>query len=220
MSIIATLLHLMKKHMRNPFNDLSKLHLLAVLVLGLFIWSCDEDEPAKEDTPELITKVTLTFTPDGGGAPIIVTATDPDNIGSQDIVADKAISLKPNTTYSLSITLVNGLADPADEDYNITNEIEEEGDEHLFYFGWTGGFSNPEGDGNIDNRADAVRYGDVDENGLPLGLITTWTTAATVTSAKTFTILLKHQPNLKSATSTSQDGETDMNLEFDLEIVG
>lgn len=205
--------------MRNPLKDLSKLRLLLVLVLASFVWSCDEDEPEKEDTPELITKVTLTFTPDGGGTPIIVTATDPDNIGSQDIVADKPISLKLNTTYSLSITLVNGLADPADEDYNITNEVLEEADEHMFFFAWTGGFNNPEGDGNIDNRADVVRYEDVDEDGLPVGLTTTWTTTTVVTTGKTFTILLKHQPDLKSATSTSEDGETDVNLEFGLEIV-
>lgn len=205
--------------MRSPFNNLSKLYLLIMLVLGLFVLSCDEDEPAKEDTPELITKVTLTFTPEGGGTPIEVTATDPDNIGSQDIVADGPISLKLNTTYSLAITLINGLADPTEEDYNITNEVLEEADEHMFFFAWTGGFSNPEGDGNIDNRADIVRYEDVDEDGLPIGLTTTWTTTTAVTTAKTFTILLKHQPGLKSATSTSQDGETDVNLEFDLEIV-
>lgn len=205
--------------MRNSMIDLNKLPLFVVLVLGSLVWSCDEDEPEKEDTPELITKITLTFTPVGGGSPVVVTATDPDNIGSQDIVADGPISLKPNTTYSLGITLINGLADPADEDYNITNEVLEEADEHMFFFAWTGGFNNPEGDGNIDNRADVVRYGDADENGLPLGLTTTWTTVGAVTTAKSFTILLKHQPDLKSATSTSQDGETDVNLEFDLEIV-
>lgn len=204
--------------MKNTFSDLSKLHLLMVLVLGSFAWSCDEDEPEKEDTPELITKVTLTFTPDGGGTPVVVTATDPDNIGSRDIVADGPISLKLNTTYSLSITLLNELADPADEDYNITNEILDDADEHMFFFAWTGGFANPEGDGNIDNRADVVRYDDVDEEGLPLGLKTTWTTAAAETAAKTFTVLLKHQPDLKSATSTAQDGETDVNIEFELEI--
>jgi hypothetical protein len=203
--------------MKNPLNDLSKL--LLVLVLGSFVWSCDEDEPQKEDTPELITKVTLTFTPEGGGTTVVVTTKDPDNIGSKDIVADGPISLKLNTTYSLAITLINGLADPADEDYNITNEVLEEADEHMFFFAWTGGFSNPEGDGNIDNRADIVRYEDADENGLPIGLATIWTTASIVATGNTFTILLKHQPDLKSATSTSEDGETDVNLEFDLEIV-
>ena len=203
--------------MKNSFFKKSKFYVLILLLLGSVMVSCDEDEPAKEDTPELITKVTLTFTPTTG-EPIVVTAEDPDNIGSQDIVTSP-IALKINTTYTLSISLINGLADPGDEAYDIGKEVEEEGDEHMFFFSWTGGFSSPEGDGNIDNRSDAVVYGDEDVNGLPLGLITTWTTGTEASTENTFRIVLKHQPDLKSTTSTTQDGETDMDLEFDLTII-
>lgn len=205
--------------MKKLFSKLVKLPALVFVGLSCFIGSCDEEEPAKEDTPELISKVTLTFTPTGGGTPLVITATDPDNIGPQDIVADNAISLKVNTTYSLSISLFNELIDPTDDGYNVTNEVAEEADEHLFFFAWTGGFSNPAGDGNVDNRADAVVYLDEDSQGLPLGLSTSWTTTTEVALEKTFRILLKHQPDLKSATSTSQEGETDINLTFDLEVI-
>ncbi len=206
--------------MKISFLNFSNLHTLIILIVSVVAWSCDEDEPAREDTPELVTKVTLTFTPSIGGSPVIVTATDPDNIGPQDIVADAPIALKLNTTYLLSISLINELADPLDDDYDIANEVLQEAGEHLFCFSWTGNsFSNPEGNGNIDNRADPIRYEDEDENGLPLGLSTTWTTATQVISAQTFRLVLKHQPGVKSATSTAQEGETDVDLEFELEII-
>lgn len=206
--------------MKTSFLNFSNLPTLIILIVSVFAWSCDEDEPEREDTPELVTKVTLTFTPSAGGSPVVVTATDPDNIGPQDIVADAPIALKLNTTYLLSISLINELAEPLDDDYDIANEVLQEADEHLFYFSWTGNsFSSPAGNGNIDNRSDPVRYEDEDVNGLPLGLSTTWTTASQVISAQTFRLVLKHQPDLKTSTSTAQEGETDVDLEFDLEII-
>lgn len=183
---------------------------------------CDSEDPQKEDVPELITKVTLTFVPTTG-APVIATATDPDGEGVQSIKTDGTITLLKGTTYVLMIHLINGLAQPTDAAYNITSEVEEEGDEHMFFFGWTGDtFSNPSGNGNIDARPDAVNYtsgtNSKDENGLPLGLTTTWTTADVAKSGATFHILLKHQPGLKTATSTSNEGETDLDITFQLAV--
>ena len=100
--------------------------------------------------------------------------------------------------------------------------VEEEADEHQFFFEWTDGvFSNPTGNGNIDNKSDPVNYGSsVDSNGLPLGLTTSWTTSTTATTGtKSFRILLKHQPEIKSATSTSADGESDLDLSFTISIL-
>ncbi|KXK24647.1 MAG: hypothetical protein UZ12_BCD005001928 [Bacteroidetes bacterium OLB12] len=114
--------------------------------------------------------------------------------------------------------MINGLANPADPAYNITEEVEEESDEHLFFFAWTNNtFSDPAGDGNIDNRSDAVNYNDTDANGLPVGLSTTWTTTD-VSASGTFRVILKHQPNLKSATSTATMGESDVDLTFTLNV--
>jgi hypothetical protein len=183
---------------------------------------CDNDDPKKEDVPELITKVTLTFTPTTG-APVVVTATDPDGEGVQSIQTDGSITLVKSTTYILKISMINGLAQPTEAEYDITSEVEEEGDEHMFFFGWTGdAFSNPSGNGNIDARADVVNYtggeNSVDEKGLPLGLTTTWTTATLATSGSEFQLLLKHQPALKTSSSTSNDGETDLDVTFQLII--
>ena len=187
---------------------------------------CKENDPAKEDVPELITKATLTFTPNGGGAAVVVTATDPDGEGVQDIKVDGAINLSPTKTYVLSIELINGLAAPTAPEYNVTDEVEEEGDEHIFFFAWTNNtFSNPTGNGNVDARADAVNYSggtnSNDANGKPLGLTTTWTSATptgTSTLSGTFRVLLKHQPGLKTDTSDSNTGETDLDLTFPLNV--
>lgn len=183
-----------------------------------FLGGCDDDDPKKENTPELITEATLTFTPTGGGATVTVTATDPDGEGVQDLTVDGPINLVVNKTYTLSVELINGLADPSEEEYDITAEVEEEGDEHMFFFAWTNDvFSDPAGNGNVDNRTDDVNYNDEDDNGLPLGLSTSWTTVASAASG-TFRIMLKHQPDLKSASSTSATGESDMDLTFTINV--
>jgi hypothetical protein len=183
----------------------------------LLISGCDDDDPVKEDVPELITQVTLTFTPAAGGAAIMVTATDPDGEGVQDIQVDGPIDLAATQNYTLAITLINGLAQPADPEYNVTEEVEEEGDEHMFFFSWTNNvFSDPVGNGNIDSRPDVVNYEDEDTNGLPLGLETFWTTAGASTG--NFRVLLKHQPELKTVTSDSNTGETDVDVTFPINI--
>lgn len=195
-----------------------KLMSMALAIASVSVISgCDDDDPKKEDTPELITKATLTFTPSAGGAPVVVTATDPDGEGVQDITVDGPINLAAAKSYTLSIQLINELAAPTDAEYNITEEVEEEGDEHMFFFSWTNNvFNDPTGNGNIDNRNDDVNYDDEDANGLPLGLETFWTTG-TASSGK-FRIMLKHQPELKTASSTSSTGETDLDIEFTINV--
>jgi hypothetical protein len=187
----------------------------AITALG-FLTGCDDDDPKKEDTPELITKATLTFTP-SVGTPIVVTATDPDGEGIQDIRADGPINLAANKSYTLSITLLNELAQSTAPEYNITAEVEEEGVEHMFFFAWTNNvFNDPAGNGNVDNRSDDVNYEDKDANALPLGLKTFWTTAGV--SSGTFSVMLKHQPDLKSETSTSSMGETDLDISLTINV--
>ena len=205
--------------MNNPFLRKAKQVgcILAMISLGL-ISSCDNEDPAKQDVPEFISSVKLIFTPVGGGTAVSATATDPDGFGSGGITIDHPINLVNNVSYILTFEILNNLATPTDPEYNIGNEIEEEGVEHQFFFAWTNNvFSNPTGDGNIDNRSDPLNYNDEDANGLPIGLVTSWT-ATDVASSGTFKILLKHQPDLKSNTTTSTDGETDIDLTFDITV--
>ncbi len=194
--------------------------LIAVLIFGLS--GCDNNDPEKEDVPELITEVTLVFTTDRGSTTQTVTATDPDGEGVQDMVFGYPAELELDKTYTMKILLKNGLAEPGTEQYDVASEVAEEGEEHMFFFEWSPGiFSDPAGDGNFDTRADAVNYvggtDSNDANGLPLGLTTTWTTESEVETG-TLRIILKHQPGLKSTTSGSDVGETDLDITFHIVV--
>ncbi len=185
----------------------------------ILLTSCKNDDPEPENIPELITKVTLKFTPAGGGAEMIITATDPDGEGVQDIKVDGPINLIKGTQYTLSLDLINGLYKPGDAGYNITTEVEEEGEEHQFFFRFSDGiFSSPTGTGNIKDNAsstaESINYLDNDVSNIPIGISTSWTSSNTALMDKSFRVLLKHQPGIKSSTSTSLDGESDLDISF------
>ena len=194
---------------KNPVYFLMILSLLVISVLS----ACKDDEiPPAENEEEVITDVRLIFTPSGSDSPVVVTASDPDGEGPQDLQTKEDIVLEANTIYTLNIELENRIAGE-----DLTDEIMLEADEHLFFFGWTNDlFSSPSGDGNIDNRNDPVDYNDSDADKLPLGLSTSWTTAEE--GAGTFRIILKHQPDLKSETSSVQEGETDLDISWNITI--
>ena len=198
----------------------SAINLFLFAFVASVLFACDPDDPEKEDAPELITRVTLIFTPTDGNAAIEVSASDPDGEGVADILADNDIVLSGNKTYDLTVSLFNDLAGVNSPDYNIGNEVEEEGDEHLLLFGWMEGlFSTPSGNGNVDNRTDPVSYTDTDSKNLPLGLTTRWTTtAAGLPAAGTFRVILKHQPGQKTAISGNSVGETDLDVTFTITV--
>lgn len=188
-----------------------KFSILASLLIGILSFSAcsDDDAPPAENEEEVIDQVTLIFTPTGG-APLSYSA---EGAGGVNFTIP-TIMLDANTDYSLAIEVRNTA-----EGENITEEIEAEAEEHMFFFGWTDGlFASPAGDGNIGatSRDDAVNYADEDANGQPLGLSTTWTTANAATGE--FRLILKHQPGIKTATSTSNDGESDIDMVWDIEI--
>lgn len=196
-----------------------KLIFPVIICCSLILFSGCGDDPEPENVPELITKITLKFSPVGGGDLITITATDPDGEGVQDITVDGPINLVKNKQYTLAIELINGLYQQGEDGYDVSKEVEEEGDEHQFFFSFSEGvFSSPNGTGNIkDNASSAVgtiNYLDEDANGRPIGLNTSWTTASVGTTGKSFRVILKHQPDLKSTTSTSLDGESDLDITF------
>ena len=174
-----------------------------------------EEGHGHDDGEELITEVVLTFTPTAGGDAITATWLDADGEGVGNPTIED-ISLAANTAYEMSVTLRNTLEDPVE---NVTEEIAEEDDEHQFFFAFTADiFSDPMGDGNIDNASDPLNYNDEDANGNPVGLSTNWTTGAATSSAGTFQVVLKHQPDLKTATSDATVGGTDIDITFNINI--
>lgn len=185
-------------------------YLILLLFSTTFMIGCDDDAPEIENEEEVIAGVTLTFTPVSGGTPLSFTYTDPDGNGAQQ-PAITPIVLNANTPYRLDISLtgLNG------ED--ITAEVREEADEHMFFFGWSDPvFETPAGTGNIPSRTGTVNYTDSDSKNQPLGLTTLWATGDPATGK--FTTILKHQPNIKSGTSTVNDGETDLEIEWDITV--
>lgn len=207
--ILASLLH--KQDRMKIKNYL----LIGLIGTGFIFTQCsDDDVPPEENEEEVINEVTLTFTPIGGGTPVIATWIDADGEGTADPVLTE-IDLATATSYSLAITFENTLESPAED---ITEEVEKEGEEHQIFFSWSdAAFGDPAGEGNI-GASGTVNYDDEDNSGNPIGLETSWTTSANPVSDQSFRILLKHQPDIKTATSTSNDGETDIDITWTLNV--
>ena len=202
----------------NPFKNLQ---LLAILFSVITIIGCSNDDdvaPEEENEVEVFTDVTLVFTNTADVNDVVrASAQDPDGTGIQELQILDAITLASDTEYTLTYEILNAL-DPADIE-DIGDEILEEDNEHQFFFSFTENvFANPTGNGNIDAAADPINYNDADENGNPVGLSSTWTTSSTAFSGASFTVRLQHQPDVKTATSGSNDGDTDFALTFALNI--
>lgn len=186
-----------------------------ILLSGFALASCgDDDAPPIENIEEEITRVTARFTNVNDNSDVVTAVWfDADGEGSGAPLIDDII-LSPQTSYELELELENTLEDPAED---ISEEVREEDDEHMFFFEFTDNlFTDPDGDGNVDNRDDPVNYLDFDAGSLPLGLETSWDTGDLTRG--TLRIVLKHQPDIKSATSTVADGETDMDITFEVII--
>jgi hypothetical protein len=183
--------------------------LVPMALVALFAFnSCSSDDNAQPvNEEEVITTVTLTLTPVGGGTAVVLTSRDLDGDGPIAPVVTSIGSLIPTTTYIGSISLLNELTNPAD---NISLEVEEEGDEHQFFFSAGGGLTG------------TFTYSDADVNGLPIGLGFTFTAAANAVSGN-LTVILRHDLNKSAAGVAAGDianagGETDVEVVFPVNV--
>ena len=195
------------------------LRFLILLALAISVANCsdDDDVPPEEEELEVITDVALVFTNDSNSMDVVrATAQDPDGLGAMPLeVQTEPIILSANTSYTLTFEILNNLETPGED---IGEEILEEDDEHQFFFSFTAdAFTSPAGNGNIDNAGDPLDYDDMDDNNNPVGLSTSWATGTGVTGG-TFTVRLQHQPDIKTGDTGATDGESDINLTFNLEI--
>jgi hypothetical protein len=198
-------------------NYLKKYSLYTFLLAGILFTGCgDDDAPEPENELEVITDIKLIFTNDADATDVVeASAKDPDGIGVQELQILGALNLGVDKTYTLTFEIFNNLESPGED---IGAEIEEEDDEHQLFFSFPDdAFANPTGSGNID-AAGSINYNDADGNGNALGLSTSWTTSSTALSAGTFTVRLQHQPDVKTTTSGANDGDTDFDLPFVLNI--
>ena len=201
-------------------NLFRNLRLMAILFAAITIASCSNDDnaPEEENEEEVITDVTLVFTNEADPNDVVrASAEDPDGEGVQELVVQDEITLSVDTQYTLTFEIFNNLETPGED---IGEEIEDEDDEHQIFFSFTNdAFDSPMGNGNIDTASDPINYNDQDDNMNPVGLSTTWTTPAiATTTGGTFVVRLQHQPDIKTATTGANDGDSDFNLTFVLNI--
>ncbi len=177
----------------------------------LFFAACKKE---KNDTPtenenEEITTVKLTFTNVAVPAEkVVATWKDLDGSGGTAPVINK-INLKANTTYTLTTEVLDETKNPPD---NVTEEIEEEGDEHRLFHLFFVNANAPVTD-SVNTAATVIPL-DKDANNLPIGL------EVSVATKNAFTgflrMVVRHQPGTKNG--TYGPGSTDASAEFPIEI--
>lgn len=174
------------------------------LLVGLSACKKEKETPKTPHEEEVITTLTYTLTPTAGGTPVVFSFKDLDGDGGNDPVIVHA-DLKANTEYKGVIELLNEQENPAG---NVTEEVNEESDEHQFFF-------------QNDINGLHVHYMDQDKNGKPLGIKTHVVTGAQ--GSGTLTVTLRHQPN-KAAPGVSKGeianagGETDIEVTFNVNV--
>ncbi|MGB6153825.1 MAG: type 1 periplasmic binding fold superfamily protein [Pricia sp.] len=173
---------------------------------GLLFTACSDDDngdlPEVVNEEEIITTMTVTLVPNDDGAEIILKTFDADGDGPGAPEITVSDNLTAGVVYTGSIVLLNESVSPADD---ITEEVEEEGDEHQFFY---------TSDSNLDV---STEYGNTDEDGNPLG--TEFTLTAGAASAGTLTFTLRHEPKKPNdGTLADAGGETDVDATFDLVV--
>ncbi len=163
-----------------------------VSLMAVTISGCKPDEPGP-DEEEVITTLTLTFTNAATSAITTATFKDPDGDGGNPPTQFDEIVLAANSTYNVAITLLNESESPVED---VTEEIEEEDNEHFFCFEASGA--------NV-----TITRTDTDGT-YEVGLKSRWETGAA--SEGKVKVTLKHQPGVKNGTCAP--GETDIEVDF------
>lgn len=172
---------------------------LSFIALSFAACSSDDDNPAPIDEEEVITTMNVTLNSSGGT--ITLQSQDLDGDGPDAPIINISGNLIANTTYNGSIELLNETETPAE---NITEEVEEEDEEHQFFFSASGAITG-------------VDYSDEDGDGNPVGLDFTLNTGEAGNG--TLQITLRHEPKKPNdGTLADAGGETDIAQSFSLVV--
>ncbi|NND80071.1 MAG: type 1 periplasmic binding fold superfamily protein [Maribacter sp.] len=174
---------------------------IALATLLFTACSSDDDTPEPVNEEEVITTLTVTLTPNGGGTPITLQTRDLDGDGPNAPVVTVSDNLAMGITYNGTIVLLNETENPAG---NITDEVEGEAEEHQFFYTISGGLDA------------TTAYTNVDSDGNPLGTEFTLTTGAA--SSGTITFTLRHEPTKPNTGLSDAGGETDIAATFDVTV--
>lgn len=182
-------------------NTIKILSLSILASLAFTACSDDDDVPEIVNEEEVITTVTVTLIPGNNNETITLQTQDLDGDGPNVPVVTVSGNLAADTTYEGSIVLLNETESPAE---NITEEVEEESDEHQFFYTISSGL-------NI-----TTAYTDFDTNGDELGTEFTLSTEAASSGNITFT--LRHEPTKPNTGIEDAGGETDVSATFSVII--
>lgn len=175
------------------------LSIFAIIAFAASFTSCKKDPVTNPSVTEeeLITTLKLTVTDSNNVSTSFVYKIE-NGFGSttQGTIQIDTIKLAPNYMYSYALTVLNESESPV---IDITEEVLEEKDEHLFFL-----TSNPASGAGSIGQSD----GNVDNGGHPFNQEGKLTTGSS--GSGTFTITLLHEPTDKHGTSTAATGgETD-----------
>ena len=193
--------------MRSMFSECSSRRILALgsVALVALATACGESSTAPGGESEVISRVTITLTPSGGGTALTAYIDDADGNGPTAPSAQVGtLSLTRGVTYTGAITFENRLVNPAED---ITTEVRSEANEHRVFY-------------TVSSTGVTLTTTDVDSQNRPLGTTFTKAIGATATTgAGTVGVVLCHYDNVaKVATATSCAGETDINVSFNFTI--
>lgn len=183
---------------------MKKVKFLATAIFATLLFvSCSNDDdtsiPVNEE--EVITTLTVTLSPNGGGTPIILQTRDLDGDGPNAPVITVSGNLATGATYNGTLVLLNETVNPPE---NITEEVEEENLEHQFFYTIGGGLDV------------TTAYANFDSEGNPLG--TEFTLTAGAASTGTLTFILRHEPTKPNTGLGDAGGETDIAATFNVSV--
>ncbi len=169
------------------------------LIVMISFLSCRK-EIVDPNEGELITTVRLEFTEISSGIKKTFEFKDLDGEGGTAPTKFDDIILSPGKDYACALYLLNESVNPIED---ISIQIKKEGVDHQLYYSFSVTGLN-------------IIAIDKDENGLPLGLDSKWTTtAATVGNVN---IILKHKPGIKAANDPIAKGDTDISIDFKVKV--
>ncbi len=173
---------------------MNQIKIFSVLILAVIIVSISNSCKPKDTNPEeLITTLKLNFTK--GGITKSFQFSDIDGISGGNAGLVDTIYLDTNSTYNLSLEVLNESLSPAED---LSAEIRDEAVDHQFFF-------NPSIGLNLTQS-----YDDVDAAGHPIGLTNIISTGGSSTG--TLRVNLKHQPGIKDGNQNT--GESDIDVSF------
>lgn len=165
---------------------------------------CRQDNPVDTNEQEKITTLKLKLTP-AEGTTIEAVWCDLDGPGGNPPVIDR-LNLRAGVTYDAEVEVLDESKVPTEDK---TEEIEGEGDEHLFTYIVGGG---------AQGRLTITRT-DRDVNGLEIGLRFRAQVSSGAATSGTLRVILSHFSSSVRKTSALQPGpETDIDATFPVDI--